>query len=103
MSSTSNSFYIWTLYVSEDEAANWDKNNIIPLSIDGFSCYGYRFDYPMRYDREYAGSNAYCLRLTFNSIVDACKHYGFSVKKLEEPNTKDHGQARVNLLFTRNL
>ena len=86
MSKISNSFYIWTLIVTNESEELWDNKNILEINIDGFKCKGYKYYYPDRYDRDYAGSHKYCVRLKSNTIIDACKHFGFSTKILECPN-----------------
>ena len=101
MSTITDTFYIWTLYVPEEEAEAWDPVNIIDQTAPNFSCKGYRYYYPQRYDREYAGSQTFCIRLTQSSIVTYAEKLGFGCDLMTDPNSEEATPGRANFLFKK--
>lgn len=102
ISKISKSFYIWTLYVTKNSEEIWNPINKMKMSFDNEQYFGYKYVYPNRYDREYAGANPYCIRISLDTIVKFCKKFGFSVKKLKCPNgNKESG--RIDLFCEKNI
>jgi len=101
MSTITDTFYIWTLYVPEEEAEAWDPAHIIDQTAPNFSCKGYRYYYPQRYDREYAGSQTFCIRLTQSSIVIYAEKLGFGCDLMTDPNSEEATPGRANFLFKK--
>ena len=71
--------------MSKNDENVWDKDSKIKMSFKNKEYIGYKYVYPYRYDRDYAGANTYCIRITLETIVKFCEEFGFSVKKLKCP------------------
>lgn len=101
MSKRTDRIFIWGHYVPEEVAKNWAPALVFEHQQNGRTYRYFRYIYPERADRAYAGTESYCSRITKDDMMGALRAAGFEKIQVVRDHLDHPGGPAVTLAAER--
>jgi SAM-dependent methyltransferase len=93
--------FLWTHYVTNEIAAAWPPQFVQAYKGHGVSATYYQFAYANDASRSFAGTTAFCSRMTKADISSTLVNFGFDLVQIHDHADHPHGPAMSLLAKAR--